>query len=74
MSPSFPPAAPENLHAEGRKPEPGRVFDEAFIDHRHEDVPAFVELESGGPRPWPARWQVSGNCQVVRRRKRDRRE
>jgi len=34
-----------------------------------EDVPAFAELVSGGPRPWPASWQVTGNRQVIRRRK-----
>jgi IstB-like ATP binding protein len=33
-----------------------RLSQRSVIFFRNEDVPDFVELESGGPRPWPAEW------------------
>jgi hypothetical protein len=45
MPQSFPSTAPKKLQDEDRKPEPGLVFDEAFIEHRQ---PAQSLLKSRG--------------------------
>jgi hypothetical protein len=46
---------PASRPAPDRPPRPGAPAHPPRIPPA-EDVPAFVELESGGPRPWPARW------------------